>query len=126
MDNLQHPDITAAERTGYPRGYTEPETEPETKKPGIRDLYEDTMAAFEAVDMIMKNNAADMTELLDATVLEIRDYGIHIQEPDFVLGLPGARVEPRDSAFYPYEVIAEIDGVRVFALMEEAPDESAV
>ena len=130
MDNLQHPDITAAERTGYPCGVTEAPEEPEETKPwGIAEIYVDTMAAFEAAEKIMKSNAADLTEILNATVIAIRNYGVQIadEHADFVLAQPGARIVAREGdTLYPWEAQAEIDGVTVLALMKEAPNESAV
>ena len=128
MTNLQHPDITACEMTGYPRGMKEYEPEEAPAKTGIADIFADTMAAFEAAEKIMRSNAADLTEMLDATVIGIREYGVQIsaKDADFVLTRPDVSIVKRGCDFFPYEASCKIDGVTVFTILEEAPNESAV
>ena len=124
MENFQHPDITACERTGYPSWMRDEEPEEETRERGITDVVGEARAALDEAERIMRDRCAELTEMLNAEVIAIRDYGIHIwgHHADFVLSQPGARLVKREyDDTYHYEARCEIEGIPVFALMEEAP-----
>lgn len=119
-----HPDITAAERTGYPAGVTLEEI-PEKKKRGIADIYEDTMDMFATAEQLMKRNADELSELLDINVFAIRNYGVQIDPADLDWLLEhGAQEVQRHDEYRQYE--AKIDGVTFLTLIMEGENETAV
>ena len=126
MENIpDHPDIVAAELTGYPRGVTEAPEEPEEKKRGIADIFEDTMDMFATAEQLMKRNADELSELLDINVFAIRNYGVQTSPDDLDWLLEhGAQEVPRHDEYRQYE--AQIDGVTFLTLILEAENESAV
>lgn len=123
MENIpDHPDIAAAERTGYPAGVTLEEI-PETKKRGIADIFNDTMDLFVTAEKLMRRNADELSELLDINVFAIRDYGVQISSEDLDWLLEhGAHEVPRSDVYRQFE--AEIDGVTFLTLIMEETNET--
>lgn len=86
----------------------------------MKELVERVVRIQADAEDIMTHASGVLSAEIGTTVLAIRYWGVHVADADWVLNQPGAVVTLRNvDTDIPYEVSAEMDGVKVFAITSD-------
>ena len=86
----------------------------------MKELVKRVVRIQADTEEIMTYASDVLSEEIGTKVLAIRYWGVHVADADWVLNQPGAIVTLRNGdPNIPYEVSAEMDGVKVFAITSD-------